>query len=211
MRNLTIQKIVLLSLFGFFGACATPVPDELVMHRSQPFSLNDTDADGVIDARDLCGVTPEEVSVDADGCATWEHDTYVKLYTVFFDFDKYSVREDQLGVLEQISADTLSAPGSEVAIVGDTSSEGSLQYNQKLGERRAKAIAEVLIEAGVPKDSIRGFKFTDKLVRDRLFKRQRRTIVRILRPEGYKAKTNWTIYSAEELQDAQATEKAVKR
>ena len=112
--------------------------------------------------------------------------------------------------MDAIARDVLSDPDSRVAIVGDTSPEGTIQYNQRLGLRRAEAISGELLRRGVPGEHIRDYVFTDELVRDRLFKRQRRTIVQVTRPAQYESVEQWNIYHAEDLQDQAATDKAVK-
>lgn len=197
-------------LFALLAGCVSSVPETLKLQRSQPFELSDVDQDGVIDARDICAQSSAYAGIDVQGCAEWSWKEYRELYQVFFDFDRSVIRNDQTQVLEAIIQDVLSAPGSEVAIIGDTSEEGSLDYNQKLGARRANAIASVLIERGVPREMIRSYEFSDELVRHRLFKRQRRTMVQVSRPSQYNAEEMWDIYRAENAQDERATDKVIK-
>lgn len=192
------------------AGCASSVPETLVLERSQPFKLTDGDGDGVVDARDVCANSPSGVSPDNSGCTEWAWKGYQELYFVFFDFDRAFIRDDQKEVMDAIARDVLNAPDSRVAIVGDTSPEGTEQYNQRLGQRRAEAISQELIRRGVPGEHIQDYIFTDDLVRHRLFKRQRRTIVQVTRPPQYESVKQWDIYHAENLQDEAATSEVVK-
>lgn len=205
MRGMMVMGVVLV-----LTGCSSSVPETLTLERSQPFKLADADGDGVVDARDQCASSPADIAADAEGCTEWEWAEYQELYFVFFDFDKSVIRDDQQMVMDEIAEDVLSSPDSRVAIVGDTSPEGTIQYNQRLGERRAKAISGELLERGVHGEQLKDYIFTDELVRHRLFKRQRRTIVQVTRPAQYESVKQWDIYHAETLQDEAATRKAVK-
>ncbi|MBL4571348.1 MAG: OmpA family protein [Alcanivorax sp.] len=205
-----MRAIMILGVVLAMVGCSSSVPETLTLERSQPFKLVDMDGDGVVDARDQCANSPAGVTADNDGCTEWEWKEYQELYFVFFDFDKSVIRDDQQAVMDAIAEDVLSSPGSRVAIVGDTSPEGTMEYNQRLGQRRAEAISDELLHRGVHGEQIKDYIFTDDLVRHRLFKRQRRTIVQVTRPAQYESVKQWDIYHAETLQDEAVTSKAVK-
>jgi outer membrane protein OmpA-like peptidoglycan-associated protein len=65
-----------------------------------------------------------------------------------FDFDRAAVRADQLPVLTDL-ADRLTQVGDRIYVVGHASSEGTLEYNQGLSERRAGTVVDELIQRGV--------------------------------------------------------------
>ena len=207
---MSMRGMMMLSVVLVLAGCSSSVPETLTLERSQPFKLAGADGDGVVDARDQCANSPAGVTADGQGCTEWEWKGYEQLYFVFFDFDKSLIREDQQEVMDEIARDVLSSPDSQVAIVGDTSPEGTIQYNQRLGERRAEAISGELLNRGVHGEQLKDYIFTDELVRHRLFKRQRRTIVQVTRPPQYESVRQWDIYHAEQLQDEAATRKAVK-
>lgn len=48
-------------------------------------------------------------------------------------------------------------PDTTVQVVGHTDSDGTASYNQRLSERRANAVADVLLDGGVPSGRIRAF------------------------------------------------------
>ena len=76
---------------------------------------------------------------------------------ILFAVNSFAVRSDlqaDLGVLAQ-SLD--SYPNSTIQIVGHTDSDGEAAFNQQLSERRANAVADVLLDRGVPFNRIRTF------------------------------------------------------
>ncbi len=71
------------------------------------------------------------------------------LNKVFFDFDKYSVRDQSLQELEKLYKLLDLYPDMEICIIGHTDNLGSLDYNQQLSERRANSVRSYLIERGI--------------------------------------------------------------
>ncbi len=68
---------------------------------------------------------------------------------VYFDFDKYDLREDARATLEKQAA-WLQRNSSVVATIeGHTDERGTRDYNLALGERRANAVREYLVALGV--------------------------------------------------------------
>ncbi|MEM7630464.1 MAG: OmpA family protein [Pseudomonadota bacterium] len=76
---------------------------------------------------------------------------------ILFAVNSFAVRPDlqsDLGVLAT-SLDTY--PNSTIQIVGHTDSDGEAAFNQQLSERRANAVADVLLRNGVPFNRIQAF------------------------------------------------------
>lgn len=69
---------------------------------------------------------------------------------VYFDFDKYVIRHESISALEW-NAHLLTAkyPQSGVLIEGHCDERGTSEYNLVLGERRAKAVKNYLVDLGV--------------------------------------------------------------
>lgn len=67
---------------------------------------------------------------------------------VYFDFDRYSIRDDARATLNE-NARALAASGKSVVIEGHCDERGTIEYNIALGQRRAKAIKEYLTDLGV--------------------------------------------------------------
>jgi peptidoglycan-associated lipoprotein len=72
------------------------------------------------------------------------------LTDVFFDLDKSEVRDDARPALQK-DADWLKRwTGVQVTVEGHCDSRGSAEYNLGLGNRRATAIKDYLVNLGVP-------------------------------------------------------------
>jgi OOP family OmpA-OmpF porin len=70
----------------------------------------------------------------------------VKAYNVYFDWDKHNIRPDAAATLDEIKA-TMANPENEtkrIAIGGHADASGPVDYNQRLSERRVRAVAEYL-------------------------------------------------------------------
>jgi len=76
------------------------------------------------------------------------------LQTVYFDYDKYNIRPDQVPVMnqnaEKIKSALAQAPNTYILIEGHCDERGTQEYNMALGERRALAVRDYLINLGVP-------------------------------------------------------------
>ncbi|MEZ5750628.1 MAG: OmpA family protein [Paracoccaceae bacterium] len=69
---------------------------------------------------------------------------------ILFETDSADLRPDLRADLTTIAANLQRYPDSVVLVTGHTDSTGTAGYNQRLSERRADAVAGVLITAGVP-------------------------------------------------------------
>ena len=66
---------------------------------------------------------------------------------VFFDFDKYNVKEE-FSELVQAHANYLTMTnGAQVSLQGHTDERGTAEYNLALGQKRADAVKQVMISA----------------------------------------------------------------
>lgn len=72
-----------------------------------------------------------------------------QLQPVFFDFDKYDIREDQISALQSNSRVLKQNPTVSVLIEGHCDERGTEEYNQALGERRATAAKDFLVSLGI--------------------------------------------------------------
>ncbi len=105
----------------------------------------DSDNDGVCDNVDKCPNTPANVTVDADGCPAVAEVVRVEL-DVKFDFDKSKVKEESYGDIKNLADFMNQYPATSTTVEGHTDSVGTDAYNQKLSERRASAVREVLVK-----------------------------------------------------------------
>jgi peptidoglycan-associated lipoprotein len=75
--------------------------------------------------------------------------------TYYFDFDSNQVREEDRSAIEANAEYLINHPNAKILVEGHTDPRGSREYNIALGERRAKAVAEILEEHGVKSNQIR--------------------------------------------------------
>jgi outer membrane protein OmpA-like peptidoglycan-associated protein len=76
---------------------------------------------------------------------------------ILFAVDSASVNRALRGDLLTVADSLQNYPGSSVQVVGHTDNSGAAAYNQDLSERRANAVADVLMEGGVGFNRIRTF------------------------------------------------------
>jgi peptidoglycan-associated lipoprotein len=81
------------------------------------------------------------------------------LQDAYFDYDKSDIREDARATLTR-DADALKAifadfPNSVIVVEGHCDERGSAEYNLGLGDRRAQAAKDFLVQLGIPPDKIR--------------------------------------------------------
>jgi OOP family OmpA-OmpF porin len=98
----------------------------------------DEDGDGVTDDKDACPGTPRGIAVDERGCWAISSD-------LLFDFDKSVVKKEYYPFLDKTKKIFDDYPTMKVQIDGHADSTGPEAYNQKLSERRAKAVMQYLV------------------------------------------------------------------
>ena len=69
--------------------------------------------------------------------------------TVYFDFDRSSIKPEFQRILDKHAAFLVKNPSTKVTIEGHTDSVGSDQLNQKLSEERANSVRDFLIDKGI--------------------------------------------------------------
>jgi peptidoglycan-associated lipoprotein len=76
------------------------------------------------------------------------------LKDVFFNFDKYDIRDDQKAALKDNVGWLKVNTRAKILVEGHCDERGTAEYNLALGERRAKAVKDYLIAAGIAADRI---------------------------------------------------------
>jgi peptidoglycan-associated lipoprotein len=76
------------------------------------------------------------------------------LTDIFFDYDKSAIRDDQKAALNDNVNWLKANPGAKLTVEGHCDERGTAEYNLALGDRRAKAVKDYLIAAGVAADRI---------------------------------------------------------
>jgi peptidoglycan-associated lipoprotein len=70
--------------------------------------------------------------------------------SVYFDFDKYVVREADTAVVQNHAGYLVKTPSRKILIQGNTDDRGGAEYNLALGQKRAEAVRKSLSALGVP-------------------------------------------------------------
>ncbi|MCB5160761.1 OmpA family protein [Marinomonas algarum] len=142
-----ITLIKTISTFAFLLTLSCALQAES-LYTSNPHSrIIDSDADGVIDARDMCSNTLSGAFVDNDGCSTITEERLTIQLKVLFDSGKADLKHAFYPELKKL-ADFLKAnPAATAVIEGHTDSVGSDELNRSLSQQRASAISHILINS----------------------------------------------------------------
>ncbi|MBW7862867.1 MAG: peptidoglycan-associated lipoprotein Pal [Candidatus Hydrogenedens sp.] len=76
------------------------------------------------------------------------------LQTVYFDYDSSNLRQDAMNTLRDNAEKIKQVPGVAIQIAGHCDERGTQEYNLALGERRALAVRNYLIQLGVSGDRV---------------------------------------------------------
>ncbi|MBT1072403.1 OmpA family protein [Pelotalea chapellei] len=91
----------------------------------------------------------EQVKVLATAPKVEEKVIILAFEDVHFDFNKATLSKESQVILKKSVQVLKDNPKAKVRIAGYTSASGTDEYNQKLSERRAKAVEEYLIKEGI--------------------------------------------------------------
>jgi OOP family OmpA-OmpF porin len=105
----------------------------------------DSDGDGVPDDRDACLGTPPNTRVDATGCPLPVAQVASIKLKVNFAFNSSVVQEQYFTDLGELAKFLKRFDEVDVSIDGYTDSVGPDDYNQKLSQRRAQAVVDMLV------------------------------------------------------------------
>ena len=73
---------------------------------------------------------------------------------VTFPTDSATVRSDLAAEIRSIAANLVSYPNSTIQVIGHTDNTGTAAYNFDLSQRRAVAVRDILLGAGVPSNRL---------------------------------------------------------
>ncbi|GAB3417898.1 peptidoglycan-associated lipoprotein Pal [Massilia agilis] len=138
MRNIKSVAFIV-SAAALLSACSstklneTPVVDK--SPAQQPVAQQDN--------REVKPVTPDVVDPLNDPKGVLAN------RSVYFDFDKFVVRDDGKPVVENHSAYLTKNKQRKVLIQGNTDERGGTEYNLALGQKRAEAVRKAMGALGV--------------------------------------------------------------
>jgi OmpA-OmpF porin, OOP family len=94
-------------------------------------------------------VKPAAAPVDATVCQQLFSDLLGKA-RIRFDSGKAEIAADSAGLLDRLIETALRCPNANIEVAGHTDSDGEEAANQALSEKRAQAVADYLVKAGLP-------------------------------------------------------------
>lgn len=72
--------------------------------------------------------------------------------TIYFDFDKYNLREDAKSGLKNNYEVLRAKSDVRIQIEGHCDERGTVEYNLALGEKRARSAMDYMVSLGIPRD-----------------------------------------------------------
>jgi len=131
--------------YAFGGAAKPAAPAPKPAAAPAPVAPVDSDGDGVPDDRDKCPNTPRGREVDADGCEYVLTKKEEIRLDIKFATDKADVTEEYMGEVEKVAKFLRKYGNVKAVIEGHTDSTGSHAHNEKLSQRRADAVKDLLV------------------------------------------------------------------
>ena len=197
----TLIKTIVLT--GTLVLCGQLTAAESLYASNVQSRLADADRDGVIDARDLCPNTPQGAAVDNYGCPNQSTKLLSVELNVLFDSGKADIKPRFYSELKNLAQFLQEHPSSTVVIEGHTDSQGSAELNRELSQKRATAIANVLVDSfRIKSDRVKGIGYGEtRPIADNDTesgrKQNRRVVAEVFAKEQF-ANERWTIYSVDE-------------
>jgi len=150
MRKLLVLSLSCLLVVAFFASCrkkveeAPPPPPQVKeqpkVERVEKPPVKEPE---LTEAEIFARKTLEELNAEKP------------LNMIYFDFDKFMIRDDARSVLQQ-NADYMKKWSSvKILIEGHCDERGTEEYNLALGEKRAKSTLDFLASLGISPDRIR--------------------------------------------------------
>jgi outer membrane protein OmpA-like peptidoglycan-associated protein len=107
----------------------------------------------LIGLRYAFGVTPPPPVV-APQAPVAQAPEIARTYLVFFDFDRADLTDRARQIIAEAATNSQRAGTTRIEVSGHADRAGSPQYNQRLSERRAAAVASELERRGVPRSAM---------------------------------------------------------
>jgi OOP family OmpA-OmpF porin len=94
-------------------------------------------------------VKPASAPVDGTVCQQLFSDLLAK-GKIRFDSGRATIDPDSAGLLDRLIETALRCPSANIEIAGHTDADGEDGFNQALSEKRAQAVTDFLVKAGLP-------------------------------------------------------------
>ena len=77
-----------------------------------------------------------------------------RTYLVFFDWNRADLTSRAREIISEAAQNARRVSSTRIEVAGHADRSGTPQYNQRLSERRANAVAQELTRLGVPRNAI---------------------------------------------------------
>lgn len=195
----TITNVIIFGILFAFSHLASA--ESLYASKVQP-RLSDEDRDGVIAARDLCPDTPIGSAVDNNGCSSQTTKLLSVELNILFDSGKADIHPRFYPKLKDLASFLKKHPNSTVIIEGHTDDRGSEELNKALSQKRASAIADVLVDSfRIKSERVKGIGYGESRPissndTEAGREKNRRVVAEVLAEQQFASK-RWTIYSVD--------------
>ena len=98
---------------------------------------------------------PSQPVADMDTSGTGQDASRLELAPVFFDYDRFEIRDDQEQALRENAKKLRENENLQVLLEGHCDERGTDEYNLALGDRRARTVKQYLVDLGVSEGRIR--------------------------------------------------------
>ena len=98
-------------------------------------------------------VKPAAGAVDATVCQQLFTELLAK-GSIRFETMRADINPDSAGLLDHLVETALRCPSANIEVAGHTDSDGDDSFNQVLSEKRARAVIDYLVKAGLPADRL---------------------------------------------------------
>ncbi len=148
-RGLFVSFIITVMTIFLFSGCA----EKEVKPETKPEAAAPTKPESKIDEEAL-KARERELLAKAEEAP--------QLQDIYFDFDKYNIRDDAKVVLEKNAAWLKKNTGMKIQVEGHCDERGTNEYNLALGDRRAKSTRDYLVSLGVDPKRISTISFGEE-------------------------------------------------
>ncbi|MDO6518388.1 OmpA family protein [Zobellia uliginosa] len=107
-----------------------------------------------VNAKDATGIEVVLARTDKSAPVGTDLAKYLNIEPIYFDFDKYFIREDARISLDKVLAYLNEYPNVKIQVGSHTDSRANDNYNLRLSANRAKSTADYLIAQGIPESRI---------------------------------------------------------